>query len=708
MPDSPIDTLRRSPTPAIPLALPLALAIAALLASGHVDAARTKAKHPKPHAASAAATAPKAACSDYYQQVNGAWLAANPAPATGSVSAFDQMIANARAQERQLLEDDARAASDATGRALGELWSSGMDEAAIESAGATPLKPLFDRIDAAKKSRDLPAVIADLHAAGVPVLFNFSADVDLKDFDRQLGYATQGGLGLPDPDFYTRPDADTRALLGRYRAYVERILAFSGTPAAQLTTQSGWIIAIEMQLAQASLPLVQLRDPNSTYQPVTLKDLQARYPHLEFAKFLRVQHADDDRVSLAQAGFFQALDGLLATVPVEQWNAYLRFHVANALAPYLSKNFQNAHYELYERVLDGLQQPQPRWIGVLDALDGAVGPSIGRQYTERYLPDASLAAAKRVADGLRAAMQRAIARNGWMSPPTRAIAQAKLDKLRIEIGQPGARPDLNGLQLGRGSFAGNLLAAAAWQHQRDMAAIGKRTQSRRWPVLPQVPDVSYDLVQNRVVVTAAFLQPPVFDGGADVAQQYGALGALIGHQLHYAFDSKGRTIDADGQLRDWWTPSDSAAYAARTAPIVAQYDNYPAFGAVKVDGNHTRDENLADLAGVELAWDAFQALIATQPLAGSGTALPHADVPMPRAQDAQERTPEQRFFASYARVWERNAAADTLTAEASSSIQAPVKFRVNGVLANLPAFGKAYACKAGQPMQLASPVAIWR
>lgn len=684
------DMPRRSPLPALPLVLPLALAIAAMLVSGQVNA-RSKAKHAKPHAVSHAIASIPAVCSDYYQQVNGAWLGAHPAPATGSVSAFDQMIDNARSQERQLLEDAARAPTDATERALGELWSSGMDEAAIESAGATPLKPLFDRIDALKKSRDLPAVIADLHAAGVPVLFNFSVDVDLKDFDRQLGYATQGGLGLPDPDYYTRPDADTRALLGRYRAYVERILALSGIPTEQLTTQSGWVIAIEMQLAQASLPLVRLRDPNSAYQPVTLKELQAQYPHLDFAKFLRTQHADDDRVSLAQTGFFQALDGMLASVPVEQWNAYLRFHVANALAPYLSKNFRDAQYELYSRVLDGQQQQQPRWLGVMDALDRTVGPSIGRKYTERYLPAASAAAAKHVVDGLRAAMKRGIERNDWMSAPTKAIAQAKLDKLRIEVGQPTARPDLNGLQLGRGSYAGDLLAAAAWQHQRDMAAIGKRTQTRRWPVLPQLPSASYDLVQNRVIVTAAFLQPPVFDPNADIAQQYGALGALIGHQLHYAFDAKGRTIDADGQFHDWWTPIDDAAYKARTTPIVAQYDAYPVAGPVKVDGRQTRDENLADLAGLELAWDAFQAEIAKQPLATLGTA-----------------TPEQRFFASYAAVWERNSAPETLAAEGSTSVQAPVKYRVNGALANLPMFGKAYACKAGQPMQRSAPVAIWR
>ena len=651
------------------------------------DAAKSKSKKPKQAATATVVAMP---CNDYYGLVNGDWLKAHPAPPHGSVSAFDAMLANARAQQRALLEDLARDPHGDADRALGTLWTDGMNETAIEAAAATPLQPLFDRIAKVKKSKDLSAAIADLHAAGVPVLFNFSADVDLKDFDRQLGYANQGGLGLPDPDYYTRTDADTRALLGRYRTYVETILRLSGTPADKVSAESGWVLSIEIQLAQASLPLVQLRDPNNAYRPVTLRDLQKAYPNLAFDKFLRAQHADDDHISLAHIGFFQAADGMLASVPVEQWQAYLRFHAANALAPYLSHGFQDAHYQLYDRVLDGAQQPQPHALSVLDAVDRALGESMGHAWAGRYLPQAAKDAATRVADGVRAAMKNALEHNAWMDAPTRAAALAKLGKLRIEIGEPSRRAQDSGLALASGSFAADMLAAAAWSHQRDMAAIGKRTSERRWPVLAQIPDVSYDLVQNRVVITAAFLQPPVFDSSADNAQQFGALGSLIGHQLHYAFDGKGRTIDADGQLRDWWTPLASAAYEQLTAPIIAQYDGYTALGEVKVNGRQTRDENLADLAGVELAWEAFKSASTAQPPANVGAL-----------------TPGQRFFEAYAKVWQRNAAPDTLTAEVTTSIQAPAKYRVNGPLANLPDFGKAYACKADQPMQLRAPVSIW-
>ncbi|HEY2344340.1 MAG TPA: M13 family metallopeptidase [Xanthomonadaceae bacterium] len=629
-------------------------------------------------------------CGDFYDLVNGDWLKAHPAPTEGSVSAFDAMRGNARAQERSLLEDMARGPADDASRALGALWTDGMNEAAVDAAGTTPLQPLFDRIAKIRKNRDVAATIADLHAAGIPVLFNFAADVDLKDFDRQLGYANQGGLGLPDPEYYTRADAETRDLLGRYRAYIQTVLQLSGTPADQVSVQSGWVLSMEMQLAQNSLPLVQLRDPDTSYHPVTLAELQKAYPNLAFGNFLKAQHVQDDRLSLAHTGFFAAADGMLANTPVEQWQAYLRFHVASAMAPYLGHGFQDAHYQMYEHLLAGVPQPRERAQQVVDAVDRAMGPVMGHAWTQRYLAPAAKDAAVRIADSLRTAMKDAIDHNAWMDAPTRAAAQAKLDKLHIEIGEPSRTPSTTGLVLGSG-YASDMLALAAWRHAQAMDAIGKRTSERRWPVLAQIPDVSYDLVQNRVIVTAAFLQSPVFDPAWDAAKQYGALGSLIGHQLHYAFDAKGRTIDADGQLRDWWTPLVSTAWEQRTAPVIAQYDAYPVEGEVKVNGHQTRDENLADLGGVELAWMAFKSA-----------------APAGAPAKAGDNSPDRQFFEGYAGVWARNTAASTALTEAATSIHAPAKYRVDGVLANVPEFAKTYACKSGQPMANAAPVTIWR
>jgi putative endopeptidase len=664
----------------------------------------------KPKKARLAATAPvPAVCSDYYDTVNADWIKAHPAPATGSVSAFDTIITNARSQQQALLEDLARSPRDDTQRTLALLWADGMNENAIENAGAAPLQPLFARIAMAKKSRDITGVIADLHAAGVPVVFNFGADADAGDPSHRIGYASQGGIGLPDPEFYTRTDAETRAMLGRYRAYVETILRASGTPAEKVTLESGWVLGVEMQLAQSSPSLLQQRDPGSAFRPVSLRDLAKVYPNLGFDKFVRAQHLDVDRISLAQDGFFRTADGMLASVPLEQWQAYLRFHVANALAPYLSRAFHDPHADLYDRVLAGDVQPKPHAQAVLEAIDHAVGDAMGRAYAERYLTPATKDGVMRVAERVRGAMHGAIERSAWMDDATRATAFAKLDKLRIEIGEPEDAPSLSGLAVGNG-FASDMLAVAAWQHQRDMASIGKRSGAPPWSVRAQTPYAGYDLVQNRLVITAALLQAPVFDASSPPATQYGALGALIGQQLEHVVDGKGRGIDVDGRFRDWWTPSTAAAYEQRTAAIVAQYDAYPSQGTARIDGRATRDENLADLAGVELALDAFHAAM---PSSAAST------VPAPQAASAHHAatkrgakpapTPPSQdvaFFAAYAVVWARSDAPDA--ADAAAGLQSPAKYRVEGPLANLPEFGKAHACKPGQPMMRATPVSIWR
>ncbi|MBS0575210.1 MAG: M13 family metallopeptidase [Proteobacteria bacterium] len=665
----------------------LLVPLLALAAANPADAA-ARVKHRPGKGKAAPASVAAAACDDFYADANAAWLRQHPAPASGSVSAFDAMRSRAREQERNLLEDLARGASDAAGRALATVWNEGLNEAAIEAAGATPLQPSFARIGAIRKSKDIAAAVADLHAAGLPVLFNFAADRDVADADLRIGYASQGGLGLPDPAYYTRTDAETRDVLGRYRAYIQTILQLSGTPADQIATQSGWVLSMEMQLAQASLPLAQQREPASAYRLSRVADLQKAYPRLALAGFLKAQQVNVGSLSLANTRYFDTVEGMLANTPVEQWQAYLRFQVASKMAPYLTRAFQDAHFQMYEKLLGGAAQPRSRQDLVQDAIDRALGPLVGHVWTQRYLPAASREAATRVADGVRGALKAAIASNAWMDDATRAAAQAKLARLRIEIGEPASVPSIDGLALGKG-FATDMLTLAAWKHRDEMAQIGQRGGARAWPQPAQIPNLSYDLLDNRLVVSAAMLQPPVFDATMSPAQQYGAFGALLGHALHAAIGGKGRSLDADGQLREWWSAAARAAFEQRTAPIVGQYDGYVVAGTTKVDGSRTREENLADLGGVELAWLAYAA---TDPAAGKP------------ARSAADRA----FFTAYAQMWARHSAADSAIAWAASSPQAPAKYRVEGVLANLAEFASTYACKPGQPMSARQAVSIWR
>lgn len=658
--------------------------IAACLLSG-TAAAQTP---PAPDAADRDPNAP--ACTDFYQHANGGWLARTALPAgDGRWSRFDEINRRALEQQRALLEAAAATPKDDLDRLLGAFWASGLDEAAIDAAGAAPLAPVLARIDRIKRLRDVGGAIGELHAQGLPVLFRFGADLDLRDFDRQIAYATQGGLGLPDRDYYLREDADTRALLGRYRAHIERLLALVGTPAAEIETQSGWIVGIEMRLASASLGLVELRDPWSAYKPTSVKELSRRYPNLRLDDFLRAQDLRRlDSLSLAHERFFAAVDSLLAeknaTAPVEHWRAYLRFHVANALAPYLSAGFREAQYALYGQLLGGRPAPAPRWQQALASVDLALGDVLGRRYVEAHLSDPARAQAEAVVLGVRDALGRAIAASAWMSDAAKSAAKAKLDALRVEVGQPAQWADYAGLELDRRAYAANVLAAAKWRHARDLAQIGKAAP-RRWRVPTQTPDLAYDLALNRLTVSAALLQPPVFAADAGAAANHGALGMLAGQQLTHGFDALGRTIDASRQLRDWWTPADAEAFAQRTAPLIAQYDAYHALPGIPVNGRQTQGENIADLGGVELAWAAYR-----------------------RADAKADAEAARRFFYSLARLWQRKLDEESLKLELATGVHAPARFRVNGPLSNLPAFAETFDCKPDQPMRRADPVALWR
>jgi putative endopeptidase len=667
-----------------PLVLALGLTLLAGLSVHDADAAKKK-------RAPAKKTAPAVtACTDFYAFTNKDWLVSNTVVGgSGAVSALGQLQTLAHQQQRDLLDASMRAPQGNVQKLLGDFWASGLDEAAVEADAANPIAPLLARIDGIKRAKDIPPAIAALHQVGIPVVFNFSADVDLADLSRHIGYFSQGGLGLTDPAYYTRTDADTRALLGRYNGYVQKILSLTGTPADQLVAQAQMVIGIETRIAQASKPVSQLRDPRNNYALVPTKPLAKTYKRLQLGDFLTAQGVTDDSVSLADPQMFAMLDNIVAGLKPEEWKAYLRFHVGDAMAPYLARSFRDAEFEFRGRVLRGQTAPPTRQELVLDAINDAAGPMLAREYVARYLPDATRARAKEIADQVRDALGRGIDRNTWMSAPTKEAAKAKLAKLKIEIGAPARNLDYTVQPMGRGSFGGNMLIASTWQHREEMKRIGRNNADRRWDVLPQEPALAYDIAQNRLIVTAAVLQAPVLDMTQDAAGHYGTYGAMVGHELGRSVDKKGRLVDAGGALKTWWTPADDAAWDARIAPLSMQYGGYayPGLKDVRVNGAQTLEENAADLAGVELAWDAYTT-----------------------AQPAAVLTSKQAFFQGWAQLWRQQASADVAARTAATSVHAPGQWRANGPLANEPAFGEAFSCKAGTAMQLKpeQQVAIWR
>ncbi|RPE81301.1 M13 family metallopeptidase [Vulcaniibacterium tengchongense] len=664
-----------------PLACALAFGlIAGLAAMPSADAAKKKRAAPK------AAAAPSA-CSDFYASANAAWLKANPLPAgTASVSALEQLGAQVRRQQFELLDTAMNAPQNNVQKLLGDFWASGLDEAAVERDGAQPIAPLLGRIDAIRKAKDVPPAIAALHQVGIPVAFNFSADIDLDDLDRHIGYFAQGGLGLPDPAYYTRDDADTRALMARYTEYVQKILALTGTPQARLADDAKRVIDLETRIARASKGLLDLRDPRANYAPVATASLAKRYKRLQLAEFLKAQGVSDDTVSMANPQLFATLDGLVGSLKPAQWQAYLRWRVGDAMAPYLAKPFRDAHFDFRGRVLQGLGAPPERRQAVLDAITLAAGPMLGREYAARYLPAATDRRAEEIAVQVRDALGAALERDARLSPAAKAEAQAKLAKLAIEVGTPRRDLDYSVQPMGRGSFGSNMLIASTWRHREEMKRIGRGNADRRWDVLPQEPALAYDIAQNRLIVTAAMLQPPVLDTGKSAAWQYGTFGALVGHELSHGFDNRGRMVDAKQQLRDWWTPAEVAAWngvADRIAAAYAGFD-YPGLKGAKVNGPQVRDEAVADLAGVELAWAAYRKL-----------------------QPAPARNADQDFYKGWASLWPQQLSEEAARQRAATSVHAPGQWRTNGPLLNMAGFGEAFGCKAGNAMQAKEPVVLF-
>ncbi|HHA2861153.1 TPA: M13 family metallopeptidase [Stenotrophomonas maltophilia] len=663
-----------------PLAIALGISLATLVPTHDAFAAKKKA---------ARAPAVSAQCSDFYDATNAGWLKANPVPQTGAATALGQLVDRSRQQQRELLDAAMKSPQGNVQKLLGDFWASGLDEAAVEADGSNPIAPLLTRINAIKKAKDVPASIAALHQVGIPVAFNFGPDVDLKALDRHIGYFMQGGMGLPDPAFYTRTDADTVALMGRYRNYVKQILALTGTPAAKLDAESQSVIALETELARNAQSLAGINNPFNNYAPISTKELNSRYRNLQLDAFLKAQGVDDDLVSLADPALFKQLDGMVTKLKPDQWKAYLRWRVGDAMAPYLSKAYRDAEFEFRGRVLRGETLPPQRWEDVLEAINVAAGPMVGREYAARYLSAEDRRQAAWIVDKVREVQIEAVKNSSWMSAEAKTEAQAKLAALKIEIGTPLRDLDYSVQPMGRGSFGGNMLIASTWRHREEMKRIGKGNADRRWDVLPQQPSLAYDLAQNRMIVTAAILQGPVFNAKADAADKFGSFGGLVGHELTRAIDAKGALVDAKGELRSWWTPADKTAWTLLGTRVAAQYGSYefPGVKGAKVNGTLTQEENLADIAGLELALAAYTAQ-------------------EPKAKPAQQ----QGFFRAWAALWPQQLSPNEAARRLTADIRAPGRWRTNGPLSNLPAFGASFSCKPGQPMQRtdAEQIKVWR
>lgn len=617
-----------------------------------------------------------AACMDFYQHANGGWLSSTPVPAgQASIGYTDEIRTLLAGRQRDLLRGFVEAPANPLDSSIARLHALGMDSAAVDALGVGPAAPFLRRIDALSKPRELPAVIAELHGWGAPILFAFSVSPDLDRPEQVIAYTQQGGLGLPDRDYYLREDAPALELREAYRAYVEHLLALAGRPEAAAESQR--VLAVEIELARASLSLEQLREPRNSYRPTSVRDLERAQPNLRWRDYLKGQGLRSlDRLSQAHASYFAAINTRFVSQPLSDWQSYLRFHVLHAAAPFLGQPFTEAHDRLFVGTLSG-QSVQSREARVLQFLQASLGEALSQRYARAYFDPARREAALSLAEGLRTQLRALVEGSTWMSEAGRTALLADIDGLGIALGGP-VETEWEGFELKARNWPEAVLEISRARHQREVAALGKPARAR-WPVPASSLQVSYQSATHTLYVPAALLASPLFDPAGDAALNHGVAGALIARGLMGVFDP------ASGARRGLLPEADRAAYAERARGLVGQYSSFNALGSLKVDGAATWNENVLDLAALQVSYTAF--------LAAGGE----------RAASIESLTPAQRFFHGWARLMRRNYQDEALRLLLAADTRPPARFRVNGPLPHLSSFQAAFGCKDGQPMFLPEP-----
>jgi putative endopeptidase len=579
---------------------------------------------------------------------------------------------------------------------VGDYYASGMDEKTIEATRTKPLDDEFKNIDAVKDRNDLLKEIAHLHTIGVNVLFNFGSGQDAKDSTHEIAQAVQGGLGLPDRDYYTKTDEASKKLRDQYVDHVAKMLALLAEPAATAADDAKKILALETKLAEASRTRVQLRDPQKNYNKMPLRLLQNLTPDWNWSDYFK--HLDvlpPADVNVHQPEFFKTADDIFKSTSMDNWKAYLRWHLINATAAELSNDFVNENFNFNDRILRGTEQIKPRWKRVVASTDGAIGEALGKLYVAFYFPPEAKARALELVNNLKEALADRIKTLDWMDEPTKKEALKKLAAMGVKIGYPDKWLDYSLLRMDRGPFVLNAIRAEKFEASRELKKIGKPVDPTEWGMTPPTVNAYYNPNMNEIVFPAGILQAPFFYANGDDAVNYGGIGAVIGHEMTHGFDDQGRQFDAVGNLRDWWSPQSAAKFKERAKAIVQQYNEYEPLPGLHVNGELTQGENIADLGGLKLAYAALQKALDKNP--------------QEREQKIDGFTPKQRFFLSFATIWKSKQRDEDLKLRLNTDPHSPAQYRVDGPLSNLPEFQKAFNVPDGSPMVRAADkrVNIW-
>ncbi len=638
---------------------------------------------------------------DLFRYVNGHWLETTPIPSDKSrYGTFDQLHEEAEVNVRTIIEDAATGRVDDPDAArLAAFYTAYMDSARVEALGIEPLQPDLDRVAAVSGADELARYFAQNGAAFGPSPVALYVSTDDRDSDRNVLFVSQSGLGLPDRSYYLDDQfADARA---GYVDYLTTLYELAGWPHGAEAAQT--VLDLETKLAEVQWTRIQNRDPEARYNPMSVADLEAAYPHVHFDVMLDeigVEGATDS-VVVRQPSYLAGLDSLLAAVPLADWTTYARARTLSDATSVLPQAFVDASFDFYGRTLSGSEADRPRWKKAVGATSGALGESVGRIYVGRHYPQAAADRMEELILNLQQAFRQSIHENPWMTEATKAQALDKLDAYTYKIGYPDEWEPYEGLAFEPDDLAGNVRALARWRRADNLGDLGEPVDRTEWGMTPQTVNAYYNPGFNEIVFPAAILQPPFFDVAADDAVNYGGIGAVIGHEFSHGFDDQGSQYDAAGNLRDWWSDEDRAEFEARADQLVAQYDAYAPFDDAAVQGRLTLGENIGDLSGLTMAYRAYQIALDDD---GDGVVSPSEEAPV-----IDGFTGDQRFFMGWAQVWRILHRDAYLRQLLQVDPHSPGEYRANGPLAHIPAFYSAFDVEPGDDLYLAPEdrIVLW-
>ena len=639
-------------------------------------------------------------CEDFYQYACGNWRKNNPIPSDQARwGRFNELAEYNRQVLHEILEKDASVGGKRTPveQKIGDMYASCMDESAVNQKGAAPLKPVLDKIAAISNKDQLIDTVAYLQSMGVQVLFGFGASPDLHDASVEIANVSQGGLGLPDRDYYIADDPKSQKTREQYQAHVARMLHLLGDDEALAQKEAQTIMGIETKLAQAALERVKMRDPANRDHKMPVTDLASLAPNFGFQRFFAATGAPSfTEVNVVPPDFFKQVNGVIESVPVDDWKTYLRWHAVRSAAPTLSQPFVEESFDFNGRTLNGQKELQARWKRCVQLTDGLLGEALGQPYVAQTFGADGKQRMLTMVKALESSLSEDIQQLPWMTPETKKQAAVKLTAITNKIGYPDQWRDYSTVDIVRGDLLGDVQRARAFERKRNLNKIGKPLDKKEWGMTPPTVNAYYNAAENDINFPAGILQPPFFDKNEDDAVNFGGIGVVIGHELTHGFDDQGSKFDAEGNLKNWWTDTDRQEFEKRTGCIADEYSQFVAVDDVHLNGRLTLGENTADNGGIRVALMALRKAMARDAAKKNSA-----------SQKKDGFTPEQRFFLGFAQIWCENRTPESARLLAKTDPHSPGQYRVNGTLQNSADFAKAFNCKAGQKMVSANACRVW-